>query len=47
MSWSSAPLDSLLNVDKLIDVWREKGLVVHKVRRILPWSLATPSDASL
>ena len=32
MSWTSAPLDSLLDVDKLIDVWRAKGMVVHKVR---------------
>lgn len=32
MSWTSAPLDSLLDVDKLIEVWRAKGMVVHKVR---------------
>ncbi len=31
VSWSSAPLDSLLNVDKLVDVWRARGLVVHRV----------------
>ncbi len=31
MSWTSAPLESLLNVDRLIDVWRAKGLVVHRV----------------
>lgn len=31
MSWTSAPLDSLLDVDKLIEVWRAKGMVVHKV----------------
>lgn len=31
MSWTSAPLESLLNVDKLIDVWRSKGLVVYGV----------------
>ena len=31
MSWTSAPLESLLNVDKLVDVWRAKGLMVHRV----------------
>lgn len=33
MSWTSAPLESLLNVDRLIDTWKAKGLVVYKVSR--------------
>jgi hypothetical protein len=31
VSWTSAPLESLLNVDKLISLWKAKGLVVYKV----------------
>jgi hypothetical protein len=31
VSWTSAPLESLLNVDRLIDTWKAKGLVVYKV----------------
>mmetsp|Transcript_3827 Transcript_3827/g.11047 ORF Transcript_3827/g.11047 Transcript_3827/m.11047 type:complete len:533 (-) Transcript_3827:775-2373(-) len=46
VSWSSAPLDSLLNVDKLIDVWREKGLVVHKTPALLPFPDLTAPEVA-
>jgi hypothetical protein len=31
VSWTSAPLESLLNVEKLINVWKSKGLMVYRV----------------
>lgn len=30
--WTPAPLESLLNVDKLIEFWKGHGLTVHRVR---------------
>ena len=32
VSWTAAPLESLLDVEKLVERWRAKGLSVHKVR---------------
>ena len=32
VSWTAAPLESLLDVDRLIDYWSTRGLVIHKVR---------------
>ena len=34
VKWTPAPLDSLLNVDKIIDFWQGKGLTVHRVSRV-------------
>lgn len=33
MQWSPVPLDSLLDVDGIINYWRPRGLVLHKVGR--------------
>ena len=30
--WTPAPLDSLLNVEKIIAFWRSRGLIIHRVR---------------
>jgi len=37
MKWYSAPLETLVDVDRLVDVWRDWGLIIHK----------TPPDAVL
>lgn len=37
VSWTSAPLESLLNVDRLIDTWKAKGLVVYKTPALMPF----------
>ena len=34
VKWTPAPLDSLLNVDKIVDFWRDRGLTVHRVRNM-------------
>ena len=31
VKWTPAPLESLLNVDKIIEFWRGRGLTVHRV----------------
>lgn len=31
VKWTPAPLESLLNVDKIVDFWRGRGLTVHRV----------------
>jgi len=31
VSWTAAPLESLMNVDSIVDGWRSKGMTVHKV----------------
>ena len=33
VSWTADPLDSLLDVDKIIEFWRLRGLLIHKVGR--------------
>lgn len=30
VSWTPAPLDSIMDVDKILATWRAKGLTVHK-----------------
>lgn len=30
MMWKSTPLDTILDVDKIIAYWAPKGLIVHK-----------------
>ena len=35
VKWTPAPLESLLNVDKIVEFWRGRGLTVHRVR-LLP-----------
>ncbi|KAK9810163.1 hypothetical protein WJX72_005905 [[Myrmecia] bisecta] len=37
VSWTPAPLESLLNVDKLVDFWRSRGLTVHRTPALLPF----------
>lgn len=32
VKWTPAPLESLLNVDKIVEFWRGRGLTVHRVR---------------
>ena len=32
VSWTAAPLESLMDVDSIVDGWRAKGMTVHKVR---------------
>lgn len=31
VKWTPAPLESLLNVDKIVEFWRGRGLTVHRV----------------
>lgn len=31
VKWTPAPLESLLNVDKIVDFWQGRGLTVHRV----------------
>ena len=41
VKWTPAPLESLLNVDKIVEFWRGRGLTVHRVRySIHPISLS-------
>ena len=35
VKWTPAPLESLLNVDKIVEFWRSRGLTVHRVSFIL------------
>lgn len=35
MMWKSTPLDTILDVDKIIAYWAPKGLIVHKASLIL------------
>ena len=32
VSWTAAPLSSLLDVESIIHFWQQRGLVVHTVR---------------
>ena len=32
VKWTPAPLESLLNVDKIVEFWRGRGLTVHRVQ---------------
>ena len=32
VSWTAAPLSSLLDVDGIVSFWQQRGLVVHRVR---------------
>lgn len=36
VKWTPAPLESLLNVDKIVEFWRGRGLTVHRVRLTAP-----------
>lgn len=41
--WTAAPLESLIDVDYLIDFWQEQGINVSKVRQAAETSVtATP-----
>ncbi|KAL0032263.1 hypothetical protein WJX79_001439 [Trebouxia sp. C0005] len=37
VKWTPAPLESLLNVDKIVDFWRGRGLTVHRTPALLPF----------
>ena len=44
VAWTPAPLDSLLDVDKVIDFWSRRGLILHQVRA---WHGRVTSDSGL
>ena len=44
VAWTPAPLDSLLDVDKVIDFWSRRGLILHQVRA---WHGGVTSDSGL
>lgn len=46
VSWTADPLDSLLDVDKIMEFWHARGLVIHKVR-CHGWSTPTVGCADL
>ncbi|KAL0049810.1 hypothetical protein WJX82_010329 [Trebouxia sp. C0006] len=37
VKWTPAPLESLLNVDKIVEFWRGRGLTVHRTPALLPF----------
>lgn len=37
VKWTPAPLESLLNVDKIVDFWQGRGLTVHRTPALLPF----------
>ncbi|KAL3132707.1 hypothetical protein ABBQ32_009214 [Trebouxia sp. C0010 RCD-2024] len=37
VKWTPAPLESLLNVDKIVEFWRGRGLTVHRTPSLLPF----------
>ncbi len=32
VTWTPTPLETLLDVDQLVEVWRQRGLIVHRAR---------------
>ena len=33
VAWTPTPLEALLDVDRLIAAWRQRGLTIHRARR--------------
>lgn len=34
VTWTPAPLETLLNVDQIIEAWRLRNLTIHRVPRL-------------
>ena len=46
MQWSPVPLDSLLDVDQIIDFWKPRGLVIHRTPALRPFPDLTQPDVA-
>lgn len=46
VQWSPVPLDSLLDVDGIINYWRPRGLVLHKTPALTPFPDLTQPDVA-
>lgn len=46
VKWTPAPLESLLNVDKLIDFWKNRGLTVHRTPGLHPFPDLTQPEVA-
>lgn len=44
--WSPVPLESLLDVDAIIDYWRPRGMVVHRTPSLRPFPDLTMPDVA-
>jgi hypothetical protein len=44
--WSPVPLESLLNVDAIINYWRPRGMVVHRTPSLRPFPDLTMPEAA-
>lgn len=44
--WSPVPLESLLDVDAIIDYWRPRGMVVHRTPSLRPFPDLTMPEAA-
>lgn len=46
MQWSPVPLDSLLDVDYIINFWQPRGLVIHRTPALRPFPDLTQPDVA-
>lgn len=44
--WSPVPLDTLLDVDAIVDHWAQRGLVVHRTPALKPFPDLTQPEAA-
>lgn len=46
MRWSPVPLDTLLDVDAIIEYWAPRGLVVHRTPGLRPFPDLTQPEVA-